>query len=275
MSGMRPVDTPIDGCLDGKVCLVLGAGSLAPGWAIGKAIAVSYARAGARVVVGDVDFAAARAVADLIESEGCEALPHAVDACDEASVAAAVAASVDRFGTISVLHNNVGIGKSGDSSGTSVADWRRISDANLLSLHIATQKVLPFMKQSGSGVILNTSSITALSHIGVNHLAYGVTKAAANHFCKLVAVEYAAAGIRANAIVVGTIDTPRIRATMQAAYGNEEEMLRKRNAQVPLGFMGDAWDVANAAVFLASERARFISGIELVVDGALTATTRL
>lgn len=271
---MRTANTPVDGCLEGKVCLVLGAGSRSSEWAIGKAIAVAYARAGAQVVVGDVELSAAEAVADLIESEGGVALAQAVDVCDESSVGDAVSATVERFGTICVLHNNVGIGKSGPSADTSTADWRRISDANLLSLHIATQKVLPVMKRAGTGVVLNTSSITSLSHIGVNHLAYGVTKAAANHFCKLIAVEYASSGIRANAIVVGTVDTPRIRSTMLAAYGNEEEMLRKRVAQIPLGFMGNAWDVANAAVFLASDRARFISGIELIVDGALTATTR-
>lgn len=271
---MGTPDTPADGCLAGKVCLVLGGGSLAPGYSIGKAIAVAYARASARVVVGDINADAANAVADLVASHGGQALALAVDACNEASVEALVSAACDRFGTISVLHNNVGIGKSGDSANTSTDDWRRISDANLLSLHVATQKVLPVMKLAGGGVILTTSSITSLSHIGVNHLAYGVTKAAANHFCRLVAVEYASFGIRANAIVVGTVDTPRIRTTMQSAYGNEEEMLRRRAAQVPLGFSGDAWDVANAAVFLASDRARFISGIELVIDGALTATTR-
>lgn len=271
---MRSPDTPTDNCLAGKVCLVVGAGSLAHGWAIGKAVAVAYARAGAQVVVGDIDKTAAQAVADLIGRDGGVAIAQGIDASDEASVRAAISATVDRFGCVSVLHNNVGIGKSGDSSNTTVADWRRISDANLLSLHILTQAVLPVMTNAGGGVILNTSSITSISHIGVNHLAYGVTKAAANHFCKLVAVEYASAGIRANALVVGTVDTPRIRNTMLAAYGTEEDMLRKRSMQVPLGFTGDAWDVANAAVFLASDRARFISGMELVIDGALTATTR-
>ena len=110
---------------------------------------------------------------------------------------------------------------------------------------------------------------------GLPHLAYGVTKAAANHFSKLLAVEYAQFGIRSNSIVVGMVDTPRIRKTILGAYGgNEEEMIKKRNTQIPLGFMGDAWDVANAALFLASDRARFISGTELVLDGALTATVR-
>ncbi len=272
---MRTPDTPTDGCLDGAVCLVIGGGALASGWSIGKAVAVAYARAGAKVAVGDLDLAAARNVAEMIETDGGEALAVQVEAADEASVGRAVGSAVERFGRLTVLHNNVGVGKSGDSGSTTVADWRRIADANLLSLHIATQKAVPVMEQAGGGVILNTSSITSLAHIGVHHLAYGATKAAANHFCKLVAVEYAARGIRANSIVVGTVDTPRIRNTMMAAYGSEDDMLRKRASQVPLGFMGDAWDVANAAVFLASPRARFISGAELVIDGGLTATTRV
>lgn len=275
MSTLNTRDTPVDGCLDGRTCLVIGGGSLAPGWAIGKAISVAYARAGANVVVADIDHDAARATVDAIEAEGGAALAASVDVTSSDSMGQVVAAAVERFGGLHVVHNNVGIGKSGDSSLTSPDDWRRISDANLLSLHVAAQAAIPEMKRGGGGVFLTTSSVASLRHVGVAHLAYGVTKAAANHFCRMLAVEYAPFRIRANSLVVGLVDTPRIRKTMMGAYGTDEQkMLDKRNAQVPLGFMGDAWDVANAAVFLASERARFISGAELVIDGAFTATTR-
>jgi len=267
--------TPTDGCLQGKTCVVLGAGSTAPGWAIGKAVAVAYARAGASVVVVDIDAAAAAATAGLIRAEGAAAIACAADVCSMESMQAVMSAAVEAFGAVHVVHNNVGIGKSGPSANTSSADWQRILDANLLSLHVATQCAVPQLQRAGGGVILTTSSVASLRHVGIPHLAYGVSKAASNHFCKIAAVEYAPQAIRFNAIVVGLMDTPRIRTTMLDSYGSsEQDMIERRNAQVPLGFMGDAWDVANAAVFLASERARYITGTELVVDGAFSSTTR-
>lgn len=267
-------DWPTSAELKGKVCLVIGGGSIAPGWGIGKAIAVAYARAGAAVAVCDVNLLAAQETVDIIRADGGEALALEVDATDADSVGAALQATADAFGAVHVVHNNVGIGKAGDPAQTSAEDWQRIANANLLALHVTTQAALPFLKLQG-GTFLTTSTIGSLRHIGVPHLAYGATKAAANHFSRLVAVEYASLGIRSNVLVVGLVDTPRIQTTMKAAYGgNTEEMTARRSRQVPLGFMGDAWDVAHAAVFLASDKARFISGAELVIDGALTATTR-
>lgn len=269
------MNTPTDGCLNDRVCLVLGGGSLAAGWAIGQATAIAYARAGARVMVGDQDLAAAQATVTAIRQQGGQAQACAVNVTDEASVQEAVDQTLRHFGALQVLHNNVGIGKSGDSARTSAADWQRISDANLLALHLASQAVIPAMRQAGGGVILCTSSIASQRYVGIPHLAYGVTKAAANHFCKMMAVEYAPDNIRVNALVVGLVDTPRIRNTMMGTYGQDEAaMVQRRNAQIPLGRMGDAWDVANAAVFLASDRARFITGAELVIDGGMGATVR-
>ncbi len=269
------MNTPTDGCLKGRVCLVLGAGSLAPGWAIGQATAVAYARAGAQVLVGDQQWEAAQATVEIIRQEGGQAEACTVNVTDEASVQNAVAQTVAHFGALHVLHNNVGIGKSGDSAHTSAADWQRISDANLLALHLASQAAIPAMRHAGGGVILCTSSIASQRYVGIPHLAYGVTKAAANHFCKMMAVEYAPQQIRVNSLVVGLVDTPRIRTTMMGTYGQDEAaMVQRRNAQIPLGHMGDAWDVANAAVFLASDRARFITGAELVIDGGMSATVR-
>lgn len=255
--------------------MVVGGGSIAPGWGIGKALAVAYARAGAKVIVCDRVRAAAEETAAIVAGEGGEALALETDATDPASVAAAVMSGLDRFGGIDVLHNNVGIGKAGPSANTTPDDWRRIADANLLALHVATQAVLPGMKQRRRGVILTTSTIGSLRFIGYPHLAYNVTKAAANHFSRHIAVEYAPFGIRAVTLVAGLMDTPRIRITLQKTYGTDEAaMVERRNAQVPLGFMGDGWDVAHAAVFLASNKARYISGTEIVIDGALSATSR-
>jgi NAD(P)-dependent dehydrogenase (short-subunit alcohol dehydrogenase family) len=261
--------------LANKTCLIIGGGSIAPGWGIGKAIAVAYGRAGGRVVVTDINPDSAAETAEIIRKEEGQAVSCALNATDPDSVGSAVALAIETYGSLDVLHNNVGIGKAGDPAETSVEDWRRISDANLLAVHVATQAVVPQMKKQRAGVLLTTSTIGSIRHIGTPHFAYGATKAAANQYSRLAAVEYAPYGIRANAIIVGMLNTPRIRVTMMAAYGGDEQaMIEKRNKQVPLGFMGDAWDVAHAATFLASDRARYISGTELVIDGALTATMR-
>lgn len=261
--------------LTGKTCMVIGGGSIAPGWGIGKAICVAYARAGAKVLVCDRDLSAAEETVAIIKNEGHAAHAFGVNATDTAGIAAAVQTAVEKFGSLDVLHNNVGFGKAGDSAQTSVEEWRAVADANLLSIHIATQAAIPVLKAQRGGVILTTSSVGSLRYLGFPHLAYNVTKAAANHFSRLIAVEYASFGIRANTLVVGLMDTPRIRVTLKKTYGaSEDEMIQQRNAQVPLGFMGNGWDVAHAAVFLASDKARYISGAELVIDGALTATTR-
>ncbi len=260
--------------LTGKTAVVIGGGSVAPGWGIGKAVAVAFARSGASVAVADINLDAADETADIIKEQGGSAASFVVNASEEDSVKQVIDQALEKWGRIDVLHNNVGIGKAGDPEQTTAGDWRGICDANIVSLHICSQAVLPHMKAQRGGVILTTSSIAGLRHIGFPHLPYGVTKAAANHFTRLMAVEYASYGVRVNAIVVGLVDTPRIHVNLGSAYADSEEMVGKRNRQIPLGFMGSAWDVAHAAAFLASDRARYITGAELVVDGGLTATTR-
>jgi NAD(P)-dependent dehydrogenase (short-subunit alcohol dehydrogenase family) len=271
---MTSARTPGDNCLQGKTCVVLGGGSSAPGWSIGKAICMAYARAGAKVAVIDIAADAATATVELIRAEGGTAIALSGDVTSMTEMQAMLDSAVAAFGSLDVLHNNIGIGKSGASALTSSDDWRRIVDAKLLSLHVAPQCALPAMQAAHGGVILSTSSVASQRYVGVPHLAYAASKAAGNHFCRMAAVEYARFNIRFNAIVVGLMDTPRIRHTMRHAYGSDEtQMIAQRNAQVPLGFMGDAWDVANAAVFLASDRARYITGIELPVDGGFCATS--
>lgn len=268
----RPSEVPM--ILGGRTAVVIGAGSTGTGWGIGQAIAVAYARSGAAVAIADLDRDALESTVAIIRREGGIAMPFQVDATDASGVEAMTDRTISECGRVDILHNNVGIGKAVDAAETTADDWRRIADANVVSLHIAAQAVVPHMKAQDGGVILTTSSIAGLRHIGFSHLPYGVTKAAANQFARLMAVEYAPFGIRSNAIVVGLVDTPRIHVNLTSAYGDIESMIAKRNRQVPLGFMGDAWDVAHAAVFLASDQARYITGAELVIDGGLTATTR-
>lgn len=262
--------------LQDRVAVVLGGGSIGPGWGIGKAVSVAFAKAGAEVVVADRDLASAEETCALIAAEGGRGTAAGVDVADDDGLIAALKGVLDTFGRIDVLYFNVGIGKAGPSLDTSPAEWRRICDANLTALHVAATTVLPAMREQGRGVILATSSIAGLRDVGYPHLAYGSTKAAVIHYLRLLAVENARYGVRANTIVPGLIDTPRIEKTVAGAYGAAglAAMKDMRAAQPPLGRMGTAFDIAEAALFLASDRASYITGTELLVDGGLAATTR-
>lgn len=259
-----------------RVAVVLGGGSIGPGWGIGKAVSVLFARAGAKVVVCDREISAAQESCDLILAEGGGATAVGLDVTDDTALIGALRRVLDEHGRIDVLYFNVGIGKAGPSVATSPADWRRICDANLAALHVATTSVLPAMQAARRGVILGTASIAGIRDVGYPHLAYGSTKAAMIQYLRLLAVEYAPHGIRANTIIPGLIDTPRIEKTVANAYGSASltEMKELRASQCPLGRMGTAFDVAEAALFLASDRASYITGTELLIDGGLAATTR-
>lgn len=261
--------------LEGRVAVVLGAGSIGAGWGIGKAICLLYARAGAHVVAADRDLSAAQETRDLILREGGSAEAVCVDVSDDDGLVAGLAAAGAARGGIDILYFNVGIGKAGPSTETSAAEWRRISDANLTALHVAATAVLPGMRARRRGVILATASIAGLRDVGYPHLAYGATKAALIQYLRLLAVENAPYGIRANTIVPGLIDTPRIEKTVAGAYaGGLDRMKALRASQCPLGRMGTAFDVAEAALFLASDRAAYVTGTELLIDGGLAATAR-
>ncbi|MBP1181762.1 SDR family NAD(P)-dependent oxidoreductase [Methylobacterium sp. PvR107] len=261
--------------LEGRVAVVLGAGSIGAGWGIGRAIGLLYARAGAHVVAADRDRSSAEETRDLILGDGGSAEAVGVDVADDAGLAACLTAAGAARGGIDILYFNVGIGKAGPSTETSAADWRRIADANLTALHVAATTVLPGMRARRRGVILATSSIAGLREVGYPHLAYGATKAALIQYLRLLAVENAPHGIRANTIVPGLIDTPRIEQTVANAYaGGLARMKALRASQCPLGRMGTAFDVAEAALFLASDRAAYVTGTELLVDGGLAATAR-
>lgn len=275
--GSPAKDAPLasGGLLQDQVALVLGGGSIAKGLGIGRALCLAYAREGATVVVADIHPASAEETVAAVAEQGGRARSLAVDVLDDEALAAACGEVEGEAGRIDILHCNVGLGQSGPSEQTDPATFRRICDANLVSLHTATQAVLPGMRKRRRGAVLVTTSVAGLRWLGHPHLAYGATKAAAAHFVRLLALEHADANIRANAIAAGLIDTPRVRQTMRGAYGEDPEAFaHRRAAQVPLGRMGSPWDVAEAAVFLASERAAYITGIELVVDGGLTVGVR-
>lgn len=260
--------------LKGKAALVVGAGSIGPGWGNGKATAVAFAREGARVFCADVNLAAAEETAGLIRAEGGDALAHRADASQAGDVARMVAACAAAYGRIDVLDNNVGIAEVGGVVEVAEADWDRVFAVNLKSAFLTMKHVIPLMARQGGGSIINISSIAAIRYTGVPYATYYATKAALNQLTRTTAVEYAAKRIRVNAILPGLMQTPMVEksAGLAATYaaGDIEEMWRVRARQVPMGFGGDAWDVAWAAVYLASDESRYVTGIELVVDGGVT-----
>ncbi|WP_429951596.1 SDR family NAD(P)-dependent oxidoreductase [Comamonas sediminis] len=265
-----PPALPLD--LTGRVVFVAGGGSAGPGWSIGRAACVTYARQGARVCVVDRDAASAEETTALIHAEGGEAATFVGDVALEADVVRLFAEAKDRFGAIDVLHHNVGIGKTGGPLETSAEDLDRIHCVNVRSLLLASQQVLPDMVERGRGAIIAISSVAGMRYLGYPHLAYSVTKAAVTHFTRMVAQQYAPHGIRANTVVPGLIDTPRIATTVAKMFSQTslDDARAARARQVPLGRMGTAWDVAHACAFLASDAAAYVTGTELVVDGGLT-----
>jgi NAD(P)-dependent dehydrogenase (short-subunit alcohol dehydrogenase family) len=262
------------GRLRGKTALVIGAGSSGPGWGNGKATAALFAREGARVLCVDINEAAARETVEIIRDEGGEAEACVADASKSSDIARAAAECLARFGRIDILDNNVGIVEVGGVVELSEGAWDRVFSVNLKSCFLAMKQVIPVMERQGGGSIINISSIASIRFLGVPYATYYATKAAMNHLTRTTAVQYAARKIRVNAILPGLMKTPMVEksAGLAQSYagGDVEAMWRARDAQVPMGHMGDAWDVANAALFLASDESRYVTGIELVVDGGIT-----
>lgn len=260
--------------LEGKTALVVGAGSSGPGWGNGKAAAMLFAREGAKVLCADLNAAAAEETANLIRGEGGTADAVRADASKAADVEAMVARCLERFGRIDILDNNVGIAEVGGVVALAEADWDRVFAVNLKSCFLTMKQVIPVMEQQGGGSIINISSIASIRYTGVPYASYYASKAAMNHLTRATAVEYAPKQIRVNAILPGLMKTPMVErsAALAQSYagGNVEAMWRARDAQVPMGHMGDAWDVAYAALFLASDEAKYVTGVELVVDGGIT-----
>ena len=257
--------------LDGQAAIVVGGGQT-PGQTIGngRATAITYARAGARVLVADRDLDAAAATVAEITAEGGEAFPFRADVTDEADIAAMIADACDRWGRLDILHNNVGISVAGGDAEISKIEgeaFDRIMAINLKSMVLAIKHALPVMRDQQSGNIINISSTAA--HEEYPWVTYKASKAAAKAMTEQVALQNAPHGIRVNCIQPGLMNTPMaVDARMDAWNMTRDEVVAMRDAKVPLGGkMGTAWDVANAALFLVSDEARFITGVTLMVDG--------
>lgn len=258
-----------------KIAVIVGAGqSSGEGIGNGRATALRFAREGARVLAVDRNLAAAEETAAMVVAEGGECSAFAADVTKEATLAAAIAFAVKRWQRIDILHNNVGVSiEGGDAPIEDITEaiFDRVSAINLRGTIMACKHVLPFMREQRSGVIINISSIAAW--IDYPLVTYKATKAAMIAFTQQLAIQNATFGIRANVILPGLMDTPmgvdtRVRASGKA----RAEIVAERDAKVPLRQrMGTAWDVANAALFLASDEAQFITGVALPVDGGALA----
>jgi NAD(P)-dependent dehydrogenase (short-subunit alcohol dehydrogenase family) len=261
--------------LTGKVAFVTGIGSAGPGWGNGRAIAVLLARQGAKVFGVDINDAAATTTHDIIAGEGGNCITHRSNMLDHNDVSTAVDVCVERFGRIDILVNNVGGSAPGDPVSMREETWNEQIDYNLKTAFLGCKYVLPVMERQRSGAIVNISSIAGLRHhpSGRTYVAYSAAKAGLIAFSKATAMAYVKKGIRCNTIVVGTMHTPLVEARLvdQIGNGDRDALLAKRNAGIPMGRMGDAWDVAHAVLFMVSDEARYITATELIVDGGISA----
>ncbi|WP_411879469.1 SDR family NAD(P)-dependent oxidoreductase [Polaromonas sp. YR568] len=264
--------TPVAGRLAGKVAFVTGAGSVGPGWGNGRAIAVRFAQEGARIFAVDRDTERMQETVRLVEEAGGEIATAQCDVTQSASIAGVVAACIARFGRIDVLVNNVGGSAAGGPVEMAEETWDAQLDHNLKSVFLTCKHVLPLMEAQAAGAIVNISSTSGLRWTGSAQVAYASTKAGVIQFSRVVAVQYAKAGIRVNTVVPGQLYTPMVdvRLAKQRTGGDVTALLQQRQSRIPLPFMGDGRDTANAALFLASDEARFITGTEIVVDGGMS-----
>jgi NAD(P)-dependent dehydrogenase (short-subunit alcohol dehydrogenase family) len=260
------------GRLQGKAAVVVGAGST-PGETMGngRAAAILFAREGAQVALVDRDADSAAATQAIIAAEGGESLVCEADVTRGGDCERMAARCIEAYGRIDVLHNNVGIGEMGGPVELSEKDWDRVFDTNLKSMFLTCKHVLPHMERAGRGSIINVSSMAAVRFAPYPMLPYSASKAGVNALTRSIAMQYADRGIRANAIMPGLIETPMaMEGIAKRVKIATDDLKRMRDAAVPMKHMGEAWDVASAALFLASDEAKYITGVVLPVDGGLS-----
>lgn len=260
--------------LENQVVLVFGGGSIGGETNNGLAACLAFAQAGAKVALVDanpeaVTGALGRFEADFPGSTNGRVIGLQANVTNPDEVKAAVDQTIEAFGQIDVLHNNVGIARMGGPIEMDLDEWNLVVNVNLTSAFLTTKYVLPHMLERGKGSIINVASVGGMRYIGYNYPSYTATKAGLIGYTQTIALEYASRGIRANTIAPGYIETPMMYRQISGAYESVEEMVAARNALSPTGKMGESQDVAAAAVFLASDAAKYINGVCLPVDGGL------
>jgi len=258
---------------ENKVAIVTGAGCVGEGWGNGRAIAVGLAEEGARVFAVDRDLERVEQTVALAGDAGERIIPWACNVTRSDSIADMVAACLETYGTVDILVNNVGGSAPGGPVELAEEVWDAQIDVNLKSVFLTCKHVLPTMLAKRSGAIVNIASTSGLRWTGSAQVAYAATKAGVIQLSRVVAVQHAAQGVRVNTVVPGQLHTPmvEVRLAKQRTGGDIDALLAQRLSRIPIGFMGDGRDTANAVLFLASEDARFVTGTEIVVDGGMTA----
>ena len=262
----------MSGRLQNRIAIVTGAGSVGPGWGNGRATCVRFAEEGAKIFAIDRDPDKTAETVERVTAVGGEIVTYQCDVTSNESVAAMVKACVDLFGRIDVLVNNVGGSAHGGPVDMPEEVWDAQVDYNLKSVFLTCKHVLPIMERQKSGAIVNVASTSGIRFTGAFQVGYAATKAGVIQLSRVVAVQYAAKGIRVNTVVPGQLHTPMVEARLarQRAGGDVKALLEQRQKRIPISFMGDGRDTANAALFLASDEARFVTGTEIVVDGGMT-----
>jgi len=261
------------GRLQGKVAIVSGAGCVGPGWGNGRAMAVIFAQEGARVFATDKNLDAMTETLARVRDVGGEIEAHQCDAIDSGQVEKLMTACRARYGRIDILVNNVGGSAAGGVAELSEEGFDAQMDHNLKSVFLGCKHAIPVMIAQGGGAIVNIASASGIRWSGAAQVGYAASKAGVLQLSRVTAVQYADKGIRVNTVVPGQLHTPmvEVRLARQRSGGDVDALLKTRVARIPLGFMGDGRDTAYAALYLASDEARFVTGAEIVVDGGMTA----
>ncbi|KAF2188398.1 putative short chain type dehydrogenase [Zopfia rhizophila CBS 207.26] len=261
-----------------KVALVMGIGQTrvqnSSIWGNGAAIARALGSNGVLIYGCDKNLSAAEFTASRVQEEGgiCDVMT--ADVTSSSDVQRVVDAVMEKYGRIDILVNNMGMTAPGDPATMKEEVWDAQINLNLKSVYLACHAVLPIMEKQRSGAIISNASIAGVSYLGKPQVAYSTAKAAIIHFTSVTAVMYAPKGVRLNCVVPGMIFTPLVENLGKSEREEDREVFRKiTQHNVPLGRLGEAEDVANAVLFLASEASKYITGQSLIVDGGLTNQT--
>ncbi len=259
--------------LQNKIAVVTGCGSEGNGWGNGRAIATVLARQGATVIGTDRNIEYANNTKKFIKDENYNCEVYQVEMTNKSEVADFFQKIVKKYKSIDILVNNVGRSEPGDPEKMDYRIWKEQFETNIDSAFLAIKQVIPSMKKKG-GSIINISSVAGIRYVGKPQVGYSASKAALIQMTKSTAIIHAQNKIRLNCVVPGLMHTPLVeRLAEKYANGKYEEFVKHRHNQVPVKKMGDAFDVAHAVLFLASDESKYVTGTEIIVDGGLTAVT--